>query len=504
MRPRTLLVIVALFAAVVTGQQSTGRAAVAELSGPPVIRRASVAQLSTDTGRPLRSCDPSAPAAGFSFVNGHAASLPGFTGTIIQGTVISHCTAIAGDVSMGALFIGKDGTLIGTSSFRADFGLIQPGQGSPFVALTPLSAAQIGKVLIAVAHFTPVTGAVPVLELKRGVPTFLDGGVSVPYTVRNSGDAPAALPRIAGRLNGLGCTDPFALEFLQDGSPLAAGGSLSGNLFIPSSCSGVPEVNAGSDRPPGAGLPPGLSFASVRSLYTADGVLHLVANVCNNSPQEAFLPQFRVQFKGAAVMAFTLGESGIYSGNSCAPLLAAIPTAPPGLTFDKVLSAGGQSAAQVGTPTGRLDLGTVKAKPAAKPDPCSKEDQEHFFELALGFPEIEGDQLSPECQKAFDDFFGPFNSTSSGGQVADASAPSLLLSFLYNKENAPLSASAYRVQTLGYGRDGSLLAGIDIASPPSLPARGWGIGVTPLDATSVVAADGDEFRIDGEGFAIPK
>ena len=339
------------------------------------------------------------------------------------------------------------------------------------------------------------------LELKRGSPTFLDGGVSVPYTVRNSGGGPATPPRVAGRLTGPGCNDPFALEFLQNGSPLAAGASFSGTLLIPSSCAGVPELNAGSDAPIAPGLPPGLSFASVRTLYTADGVLHLVANVCNNSPQEAFLPRFRVQFKGAAVVAFTLRESGIYSGNSCAPLLAAIPTAPPGLTFDKLLSTSAQSAAQVGTPERRPDLGTVRAKPEAKPNPCEEDFGGEFGSIIyFQIPVV----LSPECRKAFDDFFGPFKPPASGGQTADASAASVLLSFLYNGTDRPLSSAAYRVQTLGYGRDGSLLAGIDIANPPSLPARGWGIGVTPLDPSSVIALDGDEFRIDGEGFAIPK
>lgn len=502
-----LLVLASLCAAAAVPARGEGPAQRQQLAAT-LGQHVFVAGLAADAADPLHACDPNAPETDFLVANLQTATLPGFSGTIFQGEIINHCTVAASDVAMLALFVGKDGGHLGQTAFQPDFGLIRPGAGSPFVALSPRAPSEIGKVIIAVVRFTPVSVAVPVLELKRGSPTPQGDGLSVPYEVHNSGSATAALPRIAGRLLGTGCDSPFAVDFLAEGSPIPPGGSVSGNLVIPGSCAGAADIEVGSDAPMKAGLPPGLSFADVRALYTPDGVLHVIANVCNNSTQEAFLPQFRAQFSsGTAHLAFNLTGTGIYSGNSCAPLLATVPGAPAGLTFESLVTAAPLTAAQLVASQLRQDPFMdfnwfIWASVLAG---CTDEELETIREHPLGAG-AGRPQVSEGCEKAFGEaiFGSAFSDQSNSLTAAAVANPPNVLSFAYNNSNAALPSSAFRIQALGYGRDGSLVAGIDVASPPSLPAHGWGISITPVDTGSVIALPGDVFRIGGEGFAIPK
>ncbi|MEO8538659.1 MAG: hypothetical protein ABI577_02885 [bacterium] len=464
--------------------------------GPPIVRRAVVAEMAADGAAPLVTCDVARPELGFTITNLQLATIAGFNGTVIQGTVINQCSTAVQDVRVLALVAGSGSHVVGATATRADFGVLGPGQGSPFVAAVPEKVESLANVGLIVTHFAPVSGPAPSLELKKGTPSFGADGVSVPYQVRNTGTAVASLPRIAGRLIGSGCTSPAALEFLVEGAPIPVGGSVTGTLFIPGGCGGYPQVDAGSDFAPPA-LPAGLSFAEVRAFYL-DGVLHLVANVCNGSSQEAFLPQLRVQFSGGTAPTFTLAQSGIYSGMSCAPLIATIPGAPAGLTDPRLLQPGA-SAAGAASPllaaSPRADLPLSVHVPRDN----SECDDEVFLVIRLaGTADLS--KVHPECRAIVEGMLDLYTR----GSANLSPEPPHVFSFVYNGSGAALPSGAYRIQALGHDKAGQLIAGIDVASPPSVGPRSWGISDTSLDEATVIGPPGELFRADGEGFAIPK
>ena len=469
-------------------------------------RHVYLTNLATDSAPAFQTCDPNSPQVGFAGQNLGFAAVPGFSGTVYQGDVTNRCNVAASDIRMAALFLDSGGDLLGAATFEPNFSVLAPGASSPFLAISPLPPSQVAKVLPVVLGFTPVTGALPILTLKLGTPSVISSGVNVPYEVRNSGSVPAGLPRVAGRLFGRGCTAAFAVDFVAEGSPIPAGGSASGDLSISDTCGGVPTMEVGSDSALTSGLPAGLSFASARSLYTPDGALHVIANVCNNSSQDAFFPEFRAVFSGPfGHPTFALSGTGIYSGNSCAPLLATVPGAPAELTFESLVPPSSLSAALTGDAPRRDPRTEVWKKLRRHCTPAElamlMELSEHFRNPSSASPPQP--TLSADCRYALTllRYLGPNFLLTAAAEEDD---PPLLLTFAYNNTEGDLPSSDYRVQSLGFAADGSVIAAVDVANPPSLSPHGWGIGVTPLDTASVIAGTGDAFRIQGEGSAIPK
>jgi hypothetical protein len=499
---------------------------VAYADGPPIRQnvgapsgsRVFVPQLAADAAPTPLTCDAAkVSATDFEITYLDRASTAGLPGQVITGLVLNHCSATAQNLFIEAEATTSSDQLVGAVGTHVLTGLLAPGESSPFTFVIPAGSAAVTHLRFWIMPYTQPSGALARLHVMPGtVSKGSDGNTHISYAVTNDGASAAVFPRIAGRLSGPDCHDPFAVEMLNAANKIAPGARLTGELVVPGTCNGSAQLFAGSDAPVSAPLASGWSVRGAQAVYTADGALHLLALVCNNSDNHFLFPSFKIQFGGAAPTDLSADGTNYYPSGACRPLVSTFPNAPAGLQFDSLLAVdtgsgfvGVQAASGIsiqpltgdypsyggrppewGTPppppgNRRIPTGTLDTTPETDQD---------------GFPITVWDPRWPAT-----DPYGPYplvgpgltdpmGSPASADKLLDLQGadapvpPAHVLSLLYNHGSVPLSSGDYNILGAGIGADGKVSAGLAIAAPPAIAAYGWAVVDTPLDSASIIAA----------------
>ena len=469
--------------------------------------------LTSDSAPALLQCDPAnLTPLSFNFKELRQDSTGDGQSAVFDGLVVNRCAQTVTNLTLSASAHDAAGNVLGIVFFHPLFASIPPGGASPFVLAVPDGQTPISRLGLGWLRFSVDTPPGLDLRITTGAVTEGSSGVSVGYELTNAGSAPAAIPKLAGRLQGAGCQQPWAFQYLDDGSPLLPGQKASGSVFIPDNCGGVPELLAGGGPAEAASAPPGLSIRAATVTYLGT-TLRLVADVCNNSATNIDQPALRVQFAGpSGTFAANLTATGFYPGLACAPLIAAVPNAPASLKFDRLLPPEApQMTASYPTPARRAvdpasevwdpipdnfeppkviihiwdpwswlhSLGDAAHAPEPTPEP-TPEPATNWWYSADGV-NVPVPSLAPQVQAASD-------------------AVPILLSIIYNQNPVAISSDQYQILVAGNDAAGVPVAGIQITAPPDLPAFGWGIASTPLTADNVIAPPGVTFFIQPEGF----
>ncbi|MEO9255084.1 MAG: hypothetical protein ABI305_06060, partial [Tepidiformaceae bacterium] len=224
------------------------------------LQRLVVPGIASDSSPALLACDPSDLTAPSFTVEDMATTVEGFDGQVFNGLIYNNCTMAVTALTASAVTADASGNDIGTAFFHPSFGVIPPGGVSPFFVVVPPGSAKVTGIGYAVLRYNLVAGPIPDLRVLPGPVTTGPGGVQAGFTVVNMGTVTAAIPRIAGRLQGTNCRQPDVIEYLQDAAPLAPGAKVSGTLTIPDACGGIPQIWAGADMPDATAQPAGFSM----------------------------------------------------------------------------------------------------------------------------------------------------------------------------------------------------------------------------------------------------
>ena len=461
-------------------------------SGSPA--RIVIPGLTSDSAPALQQCDPTnLTAPVFVFENVREEQVAGFDGQMFDGLLINRCSEAVSGLAASAATSDASGNYVGMSFFHPYFGLIPPGSASPFFVVVPPGRATVTGLGFAVLRYSLVAASTPQLQVSAGAATVGASGATIDYTVTNSGSAAAVVPRIAGRLDGAGCDQPYVIQYLEDAAPLLPGGKTTGSLLVPDTCGGIPELHVGADMPAPASLPVGLSIPAASVTYSGT-TLQVVANVCNNSTANVDQPALTAQFHGpSGSFTASLSPTGFYPAQACAPLVATVPNAPPGLTFDHLVPSSSQVTAASGSP--------IVSPPLDPEEDEFRDSPIGWWLKAFGRVDINFGQTPPLPANPPANF-----STADGASVGSPSSQTaagtnlILISIIYNQNPDPIASSDYSILVVGNDANGVPVAGIAVTSPPGLPAFGWGIATTDLTAANVVAPPGVTFFIQPEGF----
>jgi hypothetical protein len=481
------------------------------LFGPGVGRPAAAAEvrrliapgLASDSAPVLLDCDPTnltMPA--FSFEDVRVTDAAGFGGQVFNGVIRNHCAQAVTALTASAATADVNGNHVGISFFHPSFGVIPAGGVSPFFVVVPPGAPVVTGMGFAVPRYTLVSAAVPDLRVTPVAVSATGGGAVVGFTVVNSGTAVAAIPRIAGSLLGPGCKQPDVIQYLQDAAPIAPGATVTGSLTIPDGCGGIPQLWAGADMPEAAAQPAGFSLRAATVTYNGT-TLRLVAKLCNNTAANVDNVPLSARFNGPAgstTLSFT--GVGFFPARACAPLIAAVPNAPAGLTFDALTGTG---SAQVTAASVAGGIGLMDPEEQLWRFEGPFGDQQPFWWWLYRSIDRSGgpNSLNPPAPDSPSPPTGFANADgiSAGGTTAQADADAfVLVSIVYNQNAAPIAGSQYSIIASATDAGGNSTAAIVIAEAPGLPPLGWGIAATPLTDASVVGPPGTTFFLDAQGF----
>jgi hypothetical protein len=504
---RARVVILALLVLLVTG----GVALLADTSGEPAaaagLQRLFVPGVASDSSPALLACDPTDLTAPSFTVEDRSTTLEGFDGQVFNGLIYNNCSVPVTALTASAATADASGNDIGTAFFHPSFGVIPPGGVSPFFVVVPPGSATVTGIGYAVLRYTPLNGPIPDLRVLPGPVTTGASGVQAGFTVVNTGTATAAIPRIVGRLQGANCHQPDVIEYLQDAAPLAPGARTSGTLTIPDACGGIPQMWAGADMPDAAAQPAGFSLRAASVSY-AGTTLRLVAKLCNNTAGNLDNVPLSARFtgtSGATTLSFT--GVGFFPAQACAPLIAAIPGAPAGLTFSGLTGTASPQVEAASMSGGvQVDPEVQQWRPRFhRPSPNSDPDDVPWWNprLRKSSSEIAAERArqpppDPNPPSGYPTSDGVYSSIFND-QVVTAN-PFVLVSIVYNQNTVPIASAQYSIIASAENASGTASAAVVITDPPDLPPLGWGIATTPLTDGAIVGPPDTTFFLDAQGF----
>ena len=359
---------------------------------------------------------------------------------MISGLLLSHCTSAVSEVILAAGPAVADNTDFVIPTL---FGVLTPGKETPFVVAVPQSVVLTSAPVLHVSSFTARSGPVPLLQIHQTAMVSDGANLDIQYSIKNVGLAGAVLPRVAARLNGASCSDPFVVAFAGFGNALAPGQTVAGSVSVPAGCTGAPQLFAGADLSPDEPLAPGLTLRDGATAYDAAGNLHVFGTLCNGETLDFLFPLLHVRLNSpSGPKNVDIYNTGLYPAGACGPFATTFANAPAGLTFGALTSYEGEQ---------------VSVEALGIEHETAEETFSKFYNHPTSDPHL----------------FGRGNAAPLAPQL-DGGTPTFN-ALVYNPLADAVTSASFRAVGVARASDGSDVGVLDAPALPTIPSHSWAV-----------------------------